>query len=1390
MDAATTQLIDLPQPAARGRVLRWVGGGFLAALLLAIAVLLGIDTDAGHRFLADRIARIRTPTGLRVHVGRIDGSVWSSMRLSDLRLSDPKGLFLEAPEVTLDWRPTWWLRNALRIDDLESDLVILRRLPQFRRTGNAPLLPSFDIHIGKLDARIRFEPAVAGTRRLARISGTADIHHRRALIRLAAASTANDRLALDLDAAPDQDRFDAGATLRAPGDGLVAGMIGTKKALALDLGGEGSWSRWNGRAGLVVGGVPIASLGLGVRAGVYTLGGRVTDGSITQGKLQRLTSPHVAVSGRATLADRRLNGRLGLRSEALALDATGTIDLARSMFDGILIDGRLLRPAALFPNMSGNGVRLRMTIDGPFAGSAFGYQLASPHIAFDNTGFDEVRATGRGRFSKSPVTVPIRLTAARVTGAGTVAGGILGNLSVDGLLKVTPKLLTGEGLALRSDKLTAKLALMVDLITGQFVVNLGGGLQRYLIPGLGIVDVDTTLRVVPGPGGKTLVTGHGKAWVRRLDNGFLRGLAGGLPSLDTGLVRDPDGTMHLTNLVLTAPALRLAGAGLRRRDGTFQFIGGGTHARYGPLKLSLDGDIAKPKLDIQLAAPLPALGLAGVNLALDPTPAGFDYKAAGGSTLGPFASTGAILTPPGGTTVIHVAALNVTGTRLSGNLKALPEGADGTLRVGGGGIDGALVLAPVGVIQKIEAHLALADATLAGSIATSARRGRIDGSVLLDPAGTKTDVTLSAQGLKRGTLFLARLAANARLIGDRGTIRASFAGNRGHAYAVQTVADVAPGSMRLLGAGNVDGRPLKLTSPALLTRDGDAWKLAPTGFAFGGGAATVAGRFGGSSANALDASLDAMPLAVLDIFDPALRLGGSATGKLSYTQASAGVPPSGRIDLNVRGLTRAGLVLSSAPVDVGLAGVLAGGAAAARAVVASGGQVIGRAQARIAPLSATGDLGTRLTTAPLFAQLRYNGPADTLWRLIGVQSIDLSGPVAIGADIGGTLANPSLKGSFATQKARLEGATTGTVIDGIAARGAFGGSKLVIDSFAGSTKGNGSVTGRASFDFGATHGFGMDIALQANKAQLLDRDDIAATVTGPVSIKSDGRGGTIAGDVQIEKGRFRLGRAQATAIPHLAVTEINQPADEEVVATPPVPWQLDIHADARNQLQVAGLGLDSEWRAKLDLKGAVNNPRILGRADLVRGSFDFAGKRFDLDRGAIRFTGSMPIDPVLDITAQANVTDLQAQIHVGGTGLQPQIDFTSTPALPEDELLSRLLFGTSVANLSAPEALQLAAAVASFEGKGGGGLNPINAVRKVIGLDRLRILPADITTGQKTSVAAGKYIGRRTYVELVTDGQGYSATNVEFQLTRWLSLLSTVSTIGRQSAHVRVSKDY
>ncbi|MDQ0837913.1 translocation/assembly module TamB domain-containing protein [Sphingomonas faeni] len=1378
---------DTPAPKRSIRWWRWIVGALAGLLAILGAALLIVDTDIGHRFVADRIAAIKTANGLRFTVGRIDGSLYGDTRITDLRVYDLEGLVFQAPNVTLDWSPFDWFSNRLEIRRLIVDRAILTHTPRTRPSKTrGPILPDFDIHIGKLSVgRLTLAKRVLGTERIGTLEGRADIRSGRALVDLKARVAGSDDLKLRIDAEPARDRFDIDVAAKGAAGGVLARMVQAKGPVALAVTGDGSWATWSGRANGMIGTTRVVDLALAQVAGRYTLSGTLAPSSLLKGRLQKLTAPRILVNGSAGFANRRLEGQLSLRTPALAVDTTGIIDLAANAYRDVHIKARLLRPPALFDNMTGNMVELRAILDGPFATAAFDYRLDASRFAFDQTGFENAHASGKGRLSAAPVTVPIRFTAARVTGVGTVAGGILRNLSVDGLLRVTPTLLTGDALKLRSDKLTGSINLAVDLRNGQFEVGINGGLGRYLIPGLGIVDVKSTLRVVPGPNRHgTRVIGQGSAQMVRLDNAFFRSLAGGLPRITTNLERTTDGVLHFTNLVLTAPQIRLTGNGYRRRDGTFHFEGGGRQQTYGPVTLNLDGQIEKPTLDLVFASPNATLGLSNVRAHLDPTPQGFAFTAAGGSRLGPFTSNGAILLPPGRDATLAIAALNVAGTKATGNIAVVDGGFAGALAVAGGGISGELLFRPVGQIQRIEGHLAARAATLD---TVALRQGKLDFVTLLDPAGTSIEATATGLGLRRGALSLARFNGSASLRGGVGTIKASIAGSRGRAFDIQTVTQVTADSYAISAQGTLDRRPLKLLTPAVLTQAEDGWHLAPTKLSFGGGEAQVGGRFTAAS-TAIDASLTRMPLALLDIAYPGLGLSGSASG--SFTIATAnGAAPTGKANVTIRGLSRAGLVLSSRPIDVGVAAVLSPDKLGLRAVIASAGRTIGRAQAQLAPLG-QGDLASRISNARLFGQLRYSGPADTLWRLTGVELFDLSGPVAIGADVVGTLANPTLRGVVQANGARIESATTGTVLTNVQATARFGGSRLVIDRFGADAGKGGRVTGTGQFEFAAAAGIGLDLNLQADKAVMIARDDIGATVTGPLTFKSNGSGGTIAGDVVLDKSRYRLGQATAaSAVPQLNIREINLPDGGEEVATPTKPWTLAIKARAPNQVMVSGLGLTSEWSANLQIAGQPANPAITGRATLIRGDYEFAGRQFELARGVIRFDGGVPANPALDIEANADSTGLSASIRVTGYALKPEIGFTSTPALPEDELLSRLLFGTSITNLSAPEALQLAAAVAALQG-GGSGLNPINAVRRAAGLDRLRILPADPQTGQGTSIAAGKYVTRRLYAEIVTDGQGYSATQVEFQVTRWLSLLSSISTLGRQSANVRVSKDY
>jgi len=1363
----------------------------LALFFALFAGLWVLDTAPGHRFLIDRIQRLQIASGLRIRIGRIDGSIYGSARLKDVRLYDPRGLFLSIPEARLRWAPASWATNRLEIKQLTATAATLHKLPQFRATGRPFTLPSYDIQIGRLSiGRLRILQGVAGPERVGTVSASVDVRKGRAYVRTSLMTSAGDDAKIQLHAEPAKGTFRLSVRVDAPAGGLIGRLAGAQRPLEVRVFGRGDYERWLGALRIASGDVRTAELQLSMRSGTFDGQGNLRLATVTRGRLQRLAGERTAVALRGRIDRRVLSGQLRLRSAALDVRADGGLDLGRGQYDALVVRAELLQPAALFRNMRGRDVQLRALLDGPYRTARFRYRATSPVIFFDRTGFEQVQAGGAGRLSRGPVTVPMRFTARRVTGVGTVAGGILANLVVEGDLKVTAKAITADGLRVRSDKLTSRASLFVDLRTGVYDVRLAGELTRYYIPGLGIVDVKSTLSVVPGTNRVgTRVTGRAQAWVRRFDNAFLAGLAGGLPYLETGLLRERDGIVRFVGLRIRAPQLQLTGSGYRRRDGTMFFEGGGTQARYGAVRLTLDGRIERPKLAIFLPRPLNALGIRDMRLFLNPTSTGFAYRANGGSMLGPWTSGGAILLPRGLPARIDVGALDVAGLRASGLLTSQGRAFDGKLAVSGTGLTGLLRFDRAGEVQRIGFGFDANGARLATIPATTIGRGALDGEVLLDPAGLVTNATMTARGLRRGALSLAQLAASISLQDGRGTAKAAFAGSRGRAFDLQTSIDVAPNRLSITGGGTIDRRPVRLTGPAVLTTEPNGWRLAPATFGYGSGQATLAGLFG-AQATEVDARLAAMPMTVFDIVTPGLGLGGTATGRIQY-RAVGSEAPAGGLDLTVRGLTRSTLVLTSKPIDLGVKAVLNGDQAAARAVAASDGRTIGRGQLRLAPLPAGGDLIGRLTSAPLFAQLRYSGPADTLWRLTGIRQFDLSGPVAVAADIGGRLSDPAIRGSLRTTNARLESPISGTVLTNVDALGRFGGSRLVIDRMTAAAGAGGTVTGTGVFTFGtANGGVGMDLAVTAQNAVLINRDDIGATVTGPLRIRSDGRGGVISGEVSLASSRYRLGRARAvTTVPRLAnLTERNRPTDYFEPPAPPAPWRLDLKATARNRLMVTGLGLDSEWRTILAITGTVGEPILVGNATLLRGGYEFAGRRFELERGAIRFNGANPPDPVLDIAAAANLQGLSATIRVTGTGLRPDVSFASNPALPEDELLSRLLFGTSIANLSAPEALQLASAVAALQS--GGNLDPINALRRAVGLDRLRIVAADPTIGQGTAIAAGKYITRRAFIEVITDGQGYSATRAEFQITRWLSVLSTISTIGRQSINARVSRDY
>ena len=1367
------------------------------ALALGVLVLAGlvavplVNTDSGRSFLARQLARGAPESGLRIAVGRIDGSIYGRATLHDLTFSDPKGVFVRVPVATLDWRPYRLLQKQVDVRELNAPVVDWLRLPQLNKTDSkGPILPDIDIRIGKLSlGRIIIEAPVVGRRHEAALTGQVDIKSGRAMIEADAHGLrGGDRLTLKLDAEPDRDRFDIDARLTAPTPGVLTGLLGLKQPLAATLTGEGKWTNWRGRADATVGGKSLAALTITAQTGSFRVTGTAAPGLMSGGVLQRLATPNMAIDAKAVLGERRADLRMTLSSPQLRLGAVGGLDFAAGNFDKFAVDARVLRADALLRGAMIADARLNAKLSGPLARPVVEFIFTTPRLVVATTNLESLKLSGRADTGAGIMVVPVVATLGRIAGLGPDLQAILTNIRVSGPVTINALKLTSTRLALASDKLTGRGTLNYDLRTGLYGIGVLGDLVRYPLPGLGLVDVRADLRASPLPvTGQLHINGKAVAAVRQLDNGFFGSLMQGLPTITTDIDLPPGtGAVVFRDLRLASPGLRLSGSGDRQSDGTLHIAATGLSGRYGPTTLLIDGKLPVPRVDITLARPGFGIGLANVKGVLMPDGSGWTFAANGSTSYGPASASGRIGTQP---VAIDIAALKIAGMTAQGTLRSAGEVLGGTLAVTGSGVTGSLRLSPANRIQRVDTDLKFERARLTALPPVSVAKGTLNATVLMNSDAPEITAKLVVAGARRASLTLTSADLDIDYKAGRGTAKGRIAGRQGAPFVFDGGVSFAPDLLTVTAAGTVGRQAVRLVNPAQLTRVSGGWRLAPVQLDLSGGTATIGGTFG--DATTINAKLDGLGLGLVDLFYPGLGIGGSLSGTVDAVLPADGGLPRGRANLRVARFTRTGIAAVSLPVDLGINGAIDGGAAALKAVIVRSGVVVGRAQAQLKPIRGRADdiWLERLLAAPLTAQLRFNGQADALWPLLNIRAFDIKGPLAIAADFGGRLGEPTISGRMTSKGLRFESVVLGTTVENIVLDSRFVGPRVEFTSLSGTAGKGGTITGSGHIDLSLERGFPVDLRFEASNAQILRRDDLRATATGPIRITSDKDGGLIKGVLKVDKAEFRIGRPQLETVPELAVRERGDGIDATGPARKPTIWRMDVTADADNKIAVSGMGLDSEWSAKLRIGGRADAPEITGTANLVRGGYEFAGKRFELARGRLRFTGAWPPDPLVDIVAAANVQGVTATITIGGTGLRPEITFSSVPALPEDEVLSRVLFGSSITNLSAPEALQLAAAVASLRG-GGGNFDVLGAVRKVLRIDRLRVLPGDTTTGRGTSVAAGRYIGDRVYVEVASDAQGYTATQIEISLTRSLSILSQVATVGGNSVNLKWSKDY
>ena len=391
----------------------------------------------------------------------------------------------------------------------------------------------------------------------------------------------------------------------------------------------------------------------------------------------------------------------------------------------------------------------------------------------------------------------------------------------------------------------------------------------------------------------------------------------------------------------------------------------------------------------------------------------------------------------------------------------------------------------------------------------------------------------------------------------------------------------------------------------------------------------------------------------------------------------------------------------------------------------------------------------------------------------------ISGKIDVNAQVAGTFDVPAVRGTVQLHNGTVHDYRHGVDLTDI--EGVLEGTQnqlRITQLTAHAATGTITVTGTLGVLQG---GWPVDLKLTARNAQPFASSIVSGNVNADLTLTGTALHElTLAGSVLVNKATVEIPN---NFPPNVAVLDVRRPG--QVVAPPasgPV-ININVSVNAPRQILVRGRGLEAELGGSLKIGGNFRTPTIDGGFDMQRGLFTLAGSRLNFSSGRVSFTGADitgKIDPTLDFTAQTTTVDTTVTLHITGVADAPQFELTSVPQLPQDEILARLLFGESAGQLTALQAAQIGAALVTLTGVGTG-VNPLVAIQKHLGLDRLTVGSNDTgipgsTQNNGATIEAGRYVTSRIFVNVKQNTTGATQLQVAVDLTSKLKLQTQVGT--------------
>lgn len=840
-----------------------------------------------------------------------------------------------------------------------------------------------------------------------------------------------------------------------------------------------------------------------------------------------------------------------------------------------------------------------------------------------------------------------------------------------------------------------------------------------------------------------------------------------------GRGRGHEGTLDLALDLPRLAALRADVAGAATASARIGFGGADTTLalKVETREVAWQG-IAAPRLSLDTTASLTASGAIGGTLQADGEIAGqalslrgrFSHDAAGGLVVPDLQGRWA-------NAVLDVTNLAIAEARTTGHARLRIAELKDIAALAEAGLQGSLTAeVTADPQQQGRLDIVVKGADLAaGGVAV----GGLDLTAQVDdPMGmTALEASLKADGL-RGAGGLSSLRATAA--GDRSGL-ALVAQASGADLAGNLEARIEPTAEEVrIALAKFSGRwrdiPVTLAAPTRIAVVGSRIAIDPTTLRVGAGRIALRGRLD-PQASDLQAELAGLPLALIDSLAPGTGIDGTLQAKVHATGAISAPRLEATYSATGLRLRRPAAALLPA-LSLQGSGTLVGQQASfdARLAAGSGTNLTVRGTATLprgaAPLQGRAMVGGALDLAP-FAPLLGNDIRNVAGRLrpnvtIALEGTQVKGDGTIDFE-GGAVALPESGLRLSNGQGRL----------------ALQGDVLRIERLA-FRMGTGSLTVGGTMRLEADGGLGLDLDVASQRALLVSRPDLVATVTSRLKVAgSTDAGLDISGPVTVDRAEIAVGGGETASFPTLDVREINKPGGD---APPPrparvaqrkpppsptaTPIRLAIDVNAPQAVFVRGRGLDAEMGGQIKVGGSPAAPSAIGGLTVRRGTFSLGSRRLTFSKGIVSLDNLDSIDPRLDFLASTSVQSATIGVAITGTSRAPALTITSSPAMPPDEAMALLIFGKPASELGASELLQVAQAVAELTGKSPGE-GVLARLRRGLGLDQLSMGSAGQPAGGQgasganaVSLEAGRYVAPGVYVGARQGAAGNSSRGV------------------------------